>query len=314
MPSDTDRTQHDALSEPVDLTAEQKREILAREALLGRDDWTVLGLKPGATAEAVKLAYFDASRVFHPDRYYGKNLGSYRTRLERIFQRLSEAQERLIEALRHAPSRPTPSRSTHGPGRPRGSAAAADPRAEERRARFARHPYLATKARASGLVDEAQRKLSSAPEEALKLLEKAKALGGAGAKGRAPTLESEARQQLASRRAEDEMRSGASAAEAGDAETAAHAYSRAAGLDPNRADAAYEAARWLVRAGRPLAEARALAQRAVALRGDHLPSQLVLAEICLKMGMGSVARRHLEAALKLDPRNPEAKALLRQVR
>jgi cytochrome c-type biogenesis protein CcmH/NrfG len=39
-----------------------------------------------------------------------------------------------------------------------------------------------------------------------------------------------------------------------------------------------------------------------------------LAEICLKMGMGSVARRHLEAALKLDPRNPEAKALLRQVR
>ncbi len=75
-------------------------------------------------------------------------------------------------------------------------------------------------------------------------------------------------------------------------------------------DAAYEAARWLLRAGHPLAEARQLAQRAVTLRADHLPSQLVLAEICLKMGMGSVARRHLEAALKLDPRNAEAKALL----
>jgi cytochrome c-type biogenesis protein CcmH/NrfG len=47
---------------------------------------------------------------------------------------------------------------------------------------------------------------------------------------------------------------------------------------------------------------------------DHLQSQLLLAEICLRMGMGSVARRHLEAALKLDPKNAKAKTLLRQVR
>jgi hypothetical protein len=40
----------------------------------------------------------------------------------------------------------------------------------------------------------------------------------------------------------------------------------------------------------------------------------VLAEICLRMGMGSVARRHVEAALKLDPKNREARALLRQIR
>ncbi|HZX41537.1 MAG TPA: molecular chaperone DnaJ, partial [Myxococcaceae bacterium] len=66
--------------------------------------------------------------------------------------------------------------------------------------------------------------------------------------------------------------------------------------------------------GAPLAEARGFAQRAVTLRAEDLKSQLVLAEICLRMGMGSVARRHLEAVLKLDPRNAEAKAMLRQVR
>src|SRR5262249_57303991 len=87
--------QQDPLNEAVDLDLDRKREILAREALLGRDDWTVLGLNPGATADAVKLAYFDASRVFHPDRYYGKNLGSFPARLERIFQRLSDAHETL---------------------------------------------------------------------------------------------------------------------------------------------------------------------------------------------------------------------------
>ncbi|MGZ6139411.1 MAG: J domain-containing protein, partial [Myxococcaceae bacterium] len=168
MPTDTDRTQHDALSEAVDLPQDRKREILAKEASLGRDDWTVLGLKAGATAEQVKLAYFEASRVFHPDRYYGKNLGSYRTRLERIFQRLSEAHETLTEALRGKPPAPGASGRAGAGLHAAGSAAGVDPRAAERRARLAKHPYLASKARASGLVEEAQRQLHAAPDKALR--------------------------------------------------------------------------------------------------------------------------------------------------
>jgi len=316
LPSGTGPTQQDPLSEVVDLDPDRRREILAREALLGRDDWTVLGLKPGANAEAVKLAYFEASRVFHPDRYYGKNLGSFRGRLDRIFHRLSEAHERLTEALRKAPPASTarPGRTPSGGAPSPGRTAAVDPRADERRARLARHPYLATKARAGALVDEAQRQLKSAPDKALQLLEQAKVLGGAPAKGRAPTLEHEAKHQLAVKRADDEMRSGNAAASAGDAAGAAHAYARASNLDPGRADAAYEAARWVLKSSGTLAEARGFAQRAVSARADKLEYQLILGEICLRMGMGSVARRHLEAALKLDPRNAEAKALLRQVR
>jgi tetratricopeptide (TPR) repeat protein len=317
LPSGTGPTQQDPLSEAVDLDPDRKREILAREAMLGRDDWTVLGLKPGATAEAVKLAYFEASRVFHPDRYYGKNLGSFRARLERIFHRLSEAHERLTEAIRKAPPpRTSPRSSGTGSGRTPtpGRGTAVDPRADERRARLARHPYLTTKARAGALVEEAQRQLKSAPDKALQLLEQAKVLGGAAAKDRAPGLEHEAKQQLASKRAEDEMKSGSSAASSGDAAGAAHAYARASNLDPGRADAAYEAARWVLKSGGTLAEARGFALRAVSVRADKLEYQLILGEICLRMGMGSVARRHLEAALKLDPRNAEAKALLRQVR
>jgi len=314
LPTDTDRTQHEALAEAVDLTEDRKREILAKEASLGRDDWTVLGLKPGATADQVKLAYFEASRVFHPDRYYGKNLGTYRTRLERIFQRLSEAHETLTDSLRGKPPPPGASGRTGAGVHAAGSTAGVDARAAERRARLAKHPYVVSKARASGLVEEAQRQLRTSPEKALHLLEKAKALGGATGRGRTPHLEAEAKQHLAARRAEDEMKAGAAAATGNDAEAAAQAYARAADLDPTRADAAYEAAVWLVRANHTPAEARQFAQRAVSLRTDHLPSQLLLAEICLKMGMGSVARRHLEAALKLDPRNAEAKSLLRQVR
>lgn len=314
MPSGTDRTQQDPLTEAVDLDPDRKREILAREALLGRDDWTVLGLKPGANAEAVKLAYFEASRVFHPDRYYGKNLGSFRARLERIFQRLSEAHETLTEALRRAPPPPAASAtSAAGRSSQSGTKTSADPRAEERRARLARHPYLTRNARTNTLVDEAQRHVQTAPEKALHLLEKAKTLGGHSPKDRA-ALEAEATQQLSKGRADDQMKAGNDAAELGEAEAAARAYVRAAELDPQRADAAYEAARWLLRASHHLAEARKFAQQAVTLRADHLQSQLLLAEICLRMGMGSVARRHLEAALKLDPKNAKARTLLRQVR
>ena len=92
----------------------------------------------------MSAAYFEASRVFHPDRYFGKNLGSFRGRLERVFQRLAEAHDTLTETLARgrltrrvalaaaaasARRASTPPRRTHA--RP------------ERRARLARHPYLA---------------------------------------------------------------------------------------------------------------------------------------------------------------------------
>lgn len=307
MSSDTDRTQQDALAEPVDLPLDRKREILAREALLGRDHWTVLGLKPGATAEAVKVAYFEASKVFHPDRYYGKELGSYRTRLDRIFHRLTEAHEALSEALKHVVA--------SSPGAPAESGGAVDrQRAEERKARLARHPYLVKGARAAAMVTEAQRHLqAAAPAKALGLLAKAQALGGAK-NGQGTALEAEARRLQNEQRADEELQRGRALVDTHDFADAASAFARAAALDPTRGEAAYEAARWTLRGPGKVGEARAFAQRAVELRPDHLPSLLLLAEICIKMGMGSVARRYLEVVLERDPRNAEARALLRQVR
>jgi hypothetical protein len=307
LSSDTDRNQQDALAEPVDLPLDRKREILAREALLGRDHWTVLGLKPGATAEAVQAAYFEASKLFHPDRYYGKELGSYRARLDRIFHRLSEAHQALSEALKHlAPSSPGAAADSGG--------AAERQRSEERKARLARHPYLVKGARAAAMVSEARRHLhAAAPAKALGLLAKAQALGGVK-NGQGTALEAQAKKLQNEQRADEEMQRGRALVDTHDLSDAAVAFVRAAELDPTRAEAAYEAARWTLRGHGKVAEARGFAQRAVELRPEHLPSQLLLAEICIKMGMGSVARRHLEQVLERDPRNAEARALLRQVR
>jgi tetratricopeptide (TPR) repeat protein len=87
-----------AMAEEVDLEPERKMEIINLErALDSLDHFSVLGVKPGAPAADVKQAYYNASRRFHPDRYFGKNLGSFRARMERIFRRLTDASNVLTQ-------------------------------------------------------------------------------------------------------------------------------------------------------------------------------------------------------------------------
>lgn len=87
-----------ALAEEVDLEPERKKEIIELERSLDTlDHFAVLGVKPGASAADVKTAYYNASRRFHPDRYFGKNLGSFRARMERIFRRLTDAHNVLTQ-------------------------------------------------------------------------------------------------------------------------------------------------------------------------------------------------------------------------
>ncbi|MCY1014808.1 J domain-containing protein [Pyxidicoccus sp. MSG2] len=87
-----------ALLEEVDLEPERKKEIIELErALDALDHFAVMGLKPGASPADVKQAYYNASRRFHPDRYFGKNLGSFRARMERIFRRLTDAHNVLTQ-------------------------------------------------------------------------------------------------------------------------------------------------------------------------------------------------------------------------
>ncbi|MBJ6764298.1 DnaJ domain-containing protein [Myxococcaceae bacterium JPH2] len=87
-----------AMAEQVDLEPERKKEIIELERSLdAMDHFTVLGIAPSATAADVKQAYYTASRRFHPDRYFGKNLGSFRARMERIFRRLTEAHNVLSQ-------------------------------------------------------------------------------------------------------------------------------------------------------------------------------------------------------------------------
>jgi hypothetical protein len=87
------------LSEAADITEDQKKRILYVDMHL--DQWShykLLGLKRTATAADVKAGYFKASKEFHPDAYFRKNLGTYKDRVDRIFRSMKIAYDALSDA------------------------------------------------------------------------------------------------------------------------------------------------------------------------------------------------------------------------
>jgi DnaJ domain len=85
-----------ALSEPAELDDGERRLILTLERLLQKQDpYMLLGVSQGADLKALKRAYFLLSKEIHPDRYYGKKLGSFATRMSHVFEETSRAYARL---------------------------------------------------------------------------------------------------------------------------------------------------------------------------------------------------------------------------
>lgn len=88
-----------ALSEESDLDDGERRLILTLERLLEKQDpYMLIGVSQGADAKTLKRAYFLLSKEIHPDRYYGKKLGSFAQRMSHVFEETSRAYARLTTA------------------------------------------------------------------------------------------------------------------------------------------------------------------------------------------------------------------------
>lgn len=84
------------LDEDVDLEPVKRRLILERYYRFDSlNHYEVLGLPRDADRKAVKAAYYELVATIHPDKYFGKNLGSFRAKLERCFERVTQAYEVL---------------------------------------------------------------------------------------------------------------------------------------------------------------------------------------------------------------------------
>lgn len=85
------------------LDPETRRYVLELDDGLERvSHYELLGVARDADKKTIKRAYFRLAATLHPDRYFGKDLGSFKSKMERLFRRISEAHEVLLSAEKRA--------------------------------------------------------------------------------------------------------------------------------------------------------------------------------------------------------------------
>lgn len=84
------------LEEDVEIDIERRRKVLDTFYQLETlSFYDLLGLPRDADRKRVRAAYFDLAKVFHPDTMFRRRLGSYKPKMEAVFNRLTEAYEVL---------------------------------------------------------------------------------------------------------------------------------------------------------------------------------------------------------------------------
>ena len=87
-----------ALAETSELSVAERALVLAMQRRLRQGDpWLLLGVPRGSDKRALKRSYFKLSKDFHPDRFYGKRLGSFAQRLSEVFEAIAHAYADLTE-------------------------------------------------------------------------------------------------------------------------------------------------------------------------------------------------------------------------
>lgn len=80
----------------VELSDEQKQRIDVMFAQLdSATHYALLGVAADADKKDIKDAYFALVALYHPDKFFRRELGDYRGKLEQIFRRLTEASDVL---------------------------------------------------------------------------------------------------------------------------------------------------------------------------------------------------------------------------
>jgi curved DNA-binding protein CbpA len=143
-------------NERVDLTEEEQKRILCFFATLETlTHHELLQVSREADEQEIKRAYFRVSRDFHPDRYFRRELGPFKDKVEAIFKKLNKAYEVLSDPKRRKqyestlPEEITPERIAAKLEASRREKAAEETKAqdqklaEERRQRLLRHHPIA---------------------------------------------------------------------------------------------------------------------------------------------------------------------------
>lgn len=299
------------LDPSLDLSVEAQERILAFEARLDRPYHELLGIPRAADAKTVKRAYFELSKEFHPDRYFRKSIGAFAERLERVFERIAEAYELLSDPTTRAEvERALDEASQKAP------AAAAPPAPDAPRpVRPGVHPQqlrvlAQRKARAKTFFEtgmaafHGERWLEAAASVRLAI---AFDPGNRSYKEQFAGVQRKASEERGRHLAREAER----ALELRDHKEALRLFEEALVHRPHDPAANFEAARLALALGEDLRRAKDYAARACELVPENAAYRRTLGQIYKSAGLVANARRELEAALRLDPKDAVARTELR---
>ncbi len=299
-----------AVDASLELDVEVQQELLAFAERLARPYHEILGVPRDADARTLKKAYFTLSKRLHPDRYFRRNIGGFAVLVETCFKKLLEAYELLSDPQTRAevqaglsPLDVTPARRSS---------------IDARRRLRERVGALAGVKRAN---EDRRRKAKGFFEAGMAAFAKERWLEAAGAVRLAIAFdpENEAfREHFADvqRRAHDEraralVRQAEGALELRDFPAASKLFEEAVHYRPADPELAIRAAKLAWQALGELRRAKDLAAHAVELAPENAGYRRVLGLVYRDAGLAANAKRELEAALRLDPQDAEAKAALR---
>lgn len=311
-----------------ELTEEERQRIAEAEQVgRGGTHWEVLGLTGEPSAAAVKRAYFAASKTFHPDRFFGRKLGSYGPRIEAVFRRIKEAYDVLSDetarrayALAHPPAKAVEPPAPPPPSVPAPPSAASEAERQQR-----------LEERRRQILEERRRKRTQAPhgahaaalqqarehyEDGMAALRKGDTVAAAASLKLAMAFDAD-NEEYKSRhdaivveangiRAKRLFEAAEVEAAAGNGAMAGNGFAQASDLVPTNVRYAMRAAEELL-AGREPVRAWTYAERAVASGGQRKEARMIAGAVLEARGDKAGALAQYEVARALDGRDPHVK-------
>jgi curved DNA-binding protein CbpA len=299
-----------AVDPSLEIAVEVQRELLDFAARTDRSYHEILGVPRDADERAIKKAYFALSKRLHPDRYFRRRIGPFAPLVESCFRKLLEAYELLSDPQTRGEVQRAPA-SAPGVSSARRSSLEARRRLRER---------VGALAGAKRATEERKRKAKSFFEAGMAAFAKERWIEAAGAVRLAIAFDLENaafRERFAEvqRRAHEEraralQKQAEGALELRDYAQALRLFEEAVHYRPADPELAMRAAKIAQVLGE-LKKAKELAAHAVELAPENGVYRRTLGLVYREAGLAANARRELEAALRCDPGDAEAKAALR---
>jgi curved DNA-binding protein CbpA len=305
-----------AVDPSLELPVETQHELLAFAARLAGPYHEILGVSRDADAALIKKAYFGLSKKLHPDRYFRRRIGLFAPLVERCFKKLLEAYELLSDPQTRAEVQAAlPAAAPVIPG----DADSARLSSLDARRRLRERVGLLAGAKRAG--EDRRRKAKSFFEAGMASFAAERWLEAAGSVRLAIAFDpdneayrerfSEVQRRAHEERARVLMKQAEGALELRDFAQAANLFEEAVHYRPADPELSIRAAKIAWQALGELRRAKDLAAHAVELAPENGGYRRVLGMVYKDAGLTANAKRELEAALRIDPHDGEAKAALR---